>query len=514
LLDRGGDANCFAMFQDDVIAAEDLKAWCEEQLWPMSCGLVSLFTPRIHRSAAIGWKQHFPGFFRVHGGQALVFRSDILARFLSDPIVLAQMHTRRHGDDALVSGWATIRGVGIAYHTPSPTQHIGSQSSIYESGPDPLNTAEFVSETRKFHEWQSPKPHPRRIGLIGWNSDTGLGTLNRDLCRHLNVDRWIIMPCPYAETREAPQGQRCEFVSRSCSRDEIIRQFNGLDWLLFAERPFLPNMIEIAREVGLRIACVPMWEWLNPSASWIAYVDLMICPTHRTFVQLEDWKKRFGFSYDLIEIPWPVSLDRFQFRSRKQLKRVLYVNGFGGCEGFRPDGTRVNYRRKGADIVFEAASQLPQLEFDIFSMAALPPSLPHNVTVHPVPSNIEDLYRVGDVCLQPSAWEGIGLPLLECQASGLPLITTDAQPMNEYRPFRTLEVEYQEVVMLENQPILSCRPSTANLVNVLQELNGCDITDASRSARSFIESKHNWESARLILERCFAADNLACVTAD
>ena len=36
-----------------------------------------------------------------------------------------------------------------------------------------------------------------------------------------------------------------------------------------------------------------------------------------------------------------------------------------------------------------------------------------------------------DVCLSPSRWEGLGLPLYEAIAFGMPAITNDAPPMNE-----------------------------------------------------------------------------------
>ncbi len=36
-----------------------------------------------------------------------------------------------------------------------------------------------------------------------------------------------------------------------------------------------------------------------------------------------------------------------------------------------------------------------------------------------------------DVCLSPSRWEGLGLPLYEAIAFGQPAITNDAPPMNE-----------------------------------------------------------------------------------
>jgi glycosyltransferase involved in cell wall biosynthesis len=46
---------------------------------------------------------------------------------------------------------------------------------------------------------------------------------------------------------------------------------------------------------------------------------------------------------------------------------------------------------------------------------------------------VEHLRRVAacDVCLSPARWEGLGLPLYEAIAFGMPAITNDAPPMNE-----------------------------------------------------------------------------------
>jgi 1,2-diacylglycerol 3-alpha-glucosyltransferase len=41
------------------------------------------------------------------------------------------------------------------------------------------------------------------------------------------------------------------------------------------------------------------------------------------------------------------------------------------------------------------------------------------------------LFASCDICLAPSRWEGLGLPLYEATAFGMPIITNDAPPMNE-----------------------------------------------------------------------------------
>jgi glycosyltransferase involved in cell wall biosynthesis len=104
------------------------------------------------------------------------------------------------------------------------------------------------------------------------------------------------------------------------------------------------------------------------------------------------------------------------------------------------------------------------------------------------------------VCVQPSHWEGIGLPLLESQASGMPLVTTDAAPMNEYQTLRRIPVVGWEPVFVGgHHPIAAPLMTTGALVDTLNSIYRTDISDASRAARQFIERKHSWSVARELL---------------
>lgn len=47
-------------------------------------------------------------------------------------------------------------------------------------------------------------------------------------------------------------------------------------------------------------------------------------------------------------------------------------------------------------------------------------------------NDLIDLYRSCHVSILPSKWEGIGIPFIESLAVGLPVITVDAPPMNEW----------------------------------------------------------------------------------
>ena len=62
------------------------------------------------------------------------------------------------------------------------------------------------------------------------------------------------------------------------------------------------------------------------------------------------------------------------------------------------------------------------------------------------------LYREADAVVLPSKWETIGLPILESLASGIPVITTNTPPMNEFVKeglngylCKTMVVRYPEI---------------------------------------------------------------------
>ena len=257
----------------------------------------------------------------------------------------------------------------------------------------------------------------------------------------------------------------------------------------------------------MSIACVPNWEWMHPGLDWLPYVDLMLCPTLHTYRHVSDWSDRYGFGWEVRHVPWPVDTRRFRFRERRRCERFVFVNGWGGGPGRRLDGSQTPYGRKGLELVVEAARRAPHLPFLVYSQNPRLPDLPRNVELRRAPADNRRLYDAGDVCVQPSHFEGLGLQLLECQAAGMPLVTTDAPPMNEHEPLATIPVAGTEILQCEgDQPIASQVLDVDDLVRVLDGLLGADIAEASRRARAFIEREHSWGRALPLLRDALIVD--------
>lgn len=360
-----------------------------------------------------------------------------------------------------------------------------------------------AEEERPLSGTTRPRPRrraggPARVGLVGWNTPSGLGSLNRALARHLPAERWLVPPHPYLRTLplDVPYP-----VSTGTAPGQVRRFLRGLDWLIFCEAPPLPSLVATARALGVRTACVPMWEHLDECAAWLRAVDLMLCPTRLSHAWLASRRERLGLRCALEFFPWPIDVDRFAFRPRSVCRTFLFVHGTGGLRADGQPGPAWD-GRKGLSIVAEAARRAPSVKILVRTQRTDLPGLPPNVEVRA--AQLDDspaLYDEGDVCIQPSRWEGLGLPLLECQARGLPLVTTDAPPMNEHNPLAVLAASAAPARLCGSHATTVHEADPNDLARVLRHLHGTDISAASRAARRFVETEHSWTTAARVLRR-------------
>lgn len=345
-----------------------------------------------------------------------------------------------------------------------------------------------------------PRRTPR-IGLVGWNNLKGLGHQNRDLARWLPVRRWLVPAAESASVKMRPAEQgtaRIDYLLGVDNHWHFLRRWlHTLDVLLFVETPAIDGLTAVARRKGVRIACVPNWEWMHPGLDWLRDVDVMLCPTVYTQQLLEEWKRRFGFGWDVHYCPWPIDVAAFPFRLRTTCRRFVTVVGTDHRRPSRLDGTPTDTRRKGLEVLLAAARQLPHIPFLVWSQTDVVPPFPDNVELRMSPTSNADLYQEGDVCVQLSRWEGLGLPLLECQAAGMPLITLDAPPMNEHNPLAVVPVAESEILQLWSRRFIAAPwVRVEDVVAVLSAWFGRDIETASLAAREFVEREHSWSKSR------------------
>jgi glycosyltransferase involved in cell wall biosynthesis len=176
--------------------------------------------------------------------------------------------------------------------------------------------------------------------------------------------------------------------------------------------------------------------------------DFLICNTRHHY-------EVFQGHPQALFLPWGTDLQRFRRPVSYDSVRPGSVTYFLSV-GLDP-------RRKGVDLVLEAFAQLrpgaasPRLVlhihplYDTFyegrdrvyqesflrMLESVRKSGDVEVISKAVP-DVADLYRLGDICVYPTRHEGLGLSIAEALASGLPLIVSDAPPVNEHADGRVV----------------------------------------------------------------------------
>ena len=145
--------------------------------------------------------------------------------------------------------------------------------------------------------------------------------------------------------------------------------------------------------MGISIAAVPNWEWMGNHLEWLRAADLLICPTKHTYRYVCDWRLRHGYGWDVAHLPWPIDADRFPFQERTRCDRFVFINGLGGHTATRLDGSVTLQKRKGLEIMVDAMTASPRLNFVLYSLDPKVPKLPPNVEHRPAPADNRELYQ-------------------------------------------------------------------------------------------------------------------------
>jgi glycosyltransferase involved in cell wall biosynthesis len=265
---------------------------------------------------------------------------------------------------------------------------------------------------------------------------------------------------------------------------------DGLDVLFSIEREFVPGLWQLAKRRGIRIVFMPNAEWFAPEYLPAHLVNTFIAPTHFCAALLEEC----GFGRRTCYVPHPVDTTKFAFRERERAEVFVHFRGWGG------------YReRKGTGIVLRAARRCPQVPFAIGCQSPPRSQWSAKIAVFGPTATPEEQYTLGDVAIQPSRWEGVGLSILEAMASGLPTIVADAPPMNEYPADAELLMPATPHPVMLGRPWIAWEIHSAVLAETIRRLHGQNIAELSRRARARMELR-SWDQLRPELTRALGIE--------
>jgi len=195
--------------------------------------------------------------------------------------------------------------------------------------------------------------------------------------------------------------------------------------IVFFNEEYDFNLVNAVKDTGVKTIGIYYWELFNPA--WAKMVDqiydMVICPTKCCYEKFQ----KLGME-NIEYIPWGVDLSMFKPIERQDNEKIRF---------FHPAGWGGIHARRGTQFVIDAFRKMddPDAELLIHIQSGSGVDEDGNIKiVHGTVSrpDLVGMYQQSDVAVLPSKWEGIGLTFPESLACGLPVITVDAPPMNEF----------------------------------------------------------------------------------
>jgi len=273
---------------------------------------------------------------------------------------------------------------------------------------------------------------PAKWAVVGHKDDSGFGRQMADVQSVLGIGYYLAIPSERL-TDHPLKGDFERLLAPNFSDDDVKLAMSGLQGIIFPERhSWHPRILKVAKELGLKTVCIPNWEWFRGTDAEWKLCDLFVCQSKFT----ESVVSSYGWR-NLVKIPVAIDIKRFPARKIAGKAR-LFVHNAGIVDPQDRKGTRdtiLAFRKVKRDDIklvvrMQKETSLPRLDSRIEIQVG----------------NLEDpaqLYSTGDVAVQPSKMEGNGFMVLEPLVTGMPVITTDYPPMNEYVLTKELLVHKQ-----------------------------------------------------------------------
>lgn len=313
-----------------------------------------------------------------------------------------------------------------------------------------------------------------KIGLIGFNTLSGLGTCNRQLMEHCQISVWLIVPHQRFSMHHI-HPTTCELRLLRNQKSDIVNFVRSVDVIIFCETPLSHFLIPECIKQKKRVVCIPMQERLPPfNQAWLRGVDLFICPTQQCYNIIKNTLPSIFF-------PWPIDCNALPFLQRNICTSFLFINGNGGWCG-----------RKGIQTIYDICKLWPDIPLLVRSQRKI--NLIDKIPILSHVQEIHQLYEQGSVLIAPHYVDGIGLEILEAMACGMPVITTHGEPWSEFPALHRISASKTKV-KINNRMVDWYIPSTYDLVDACKKLLNTNISQDSIKAREWAHQRSWSENA-------------------
>ena len=257
--------------------------------------------------------------------------------------------------------------------------------------------------------------------VVSYKDNTGLGIQAAYLRSLLGIGYHLVSPSTRLDGKAIDNKSEIPIIAEMPKVDlmKLLKPFDGI--IVLERNKWHKDLFAVTKELQKKIICMPNWEWLNPNENIYHRCDVFACPNHFAFM----WLKKFGFK-NVFQVPPPIDVRNFPSRIVSG-KAKLFIHNVGLLD--QDD-------RKATSQVVKAFSMINNSKIKLLVRSQKELSLDlKDDRIEIIIGDVEDnteLYKNGEVAIQPSKMEGIGFSILEPTVCGIPVITSNYPPMNEY----------------------------------------------------------------------------------
>lgn len=273
----------------------------------------------------------------------------------------------------------------------------------------------------------------KRLGLIGFDTNTGLGVQTQMYANYLKPDKVLIADLTDIYLASGKDLQRyperfSAFHVRATDGFPTVADFdwllNDIDVVMCAETPLNYDLFTMAHLAGVKSILVPNFEFLDMLREPdLPRPDLLLLPSLWHLKEI----KELGVPW--LYLPVPIDYRHFKFKQRESARKFLHVAGH-----------KTYMDRNGTDVVLEAMQYVKsniqliiRTQQDIGSWLGY--THDRRITIMPMEvENYYELYDDEDVLLLPRHYGGLSLQLNEALATGMPVIMPNVSPQNGFLP--------------------------------------------------------------------------------
>lgn len=288
----------------------------------------------------------------------------------------------------------------------------------------------------------------------------------------------------YVTWGKAVPGKIVTYVDFEDFKGWVLR--NGIEMIIFNEQHSWEILLEAKK---LKLSLGAYIDYYTPeTVPFFGIYDFLLCNTNRHYGLFKDHPHA-------IYVPWGTDVDAYH-PSGTAHDCLTFFHSCGGSPV-----------RKGTDLTIKAFRQVRgdvkliiHTQWDLQFNDELAGILAEDKRIEIIHKEVgkPGLYYLGDVYVYPSRLEGIGLTMAEALASGLPVITTDAPPMNEF-VFDGLDGKLVPAETVRRRSDNYYWPETicneGSLTKAMQfYVDNCErLGDYKTSARQFAVSNLDWK---------------------